>query len=171
MIGDNLVDEALASSKGCVLLGSHLGSLDLMSMKNKVLNNPPITMLMHRDDRSRVRRIACIADIADSKLSIIPSGKFGSYLRAYVVLAGGGIVVALADRAEKSAFPTSSCFGRPVTFPIGCKRSRRAPAPPCRRALVSTSAARDIASRSSNAAGPHLLEAVMQRCSRSSAGT
>ena len=168
MIGDNLVDEALASSKGCVLLGSHLGSFDLMSMKNKVLNNPPITMLMQLNDRPRVRRIACIAD---SKLSIIPSGKFGSYLRAYVVLAGGGIVVALADRAEKSAFPTSSCFGRPVTFPIGCKRLRRAPAPPCRRALVSTSAARDIASRSSNAAGPHLLEAVMQRCSRSSAGT
>ena len=151
-----------------MLLGSHLGSFDLMSMKNKVLNNPPITMLMQLNDRPRVRRIACIAD---SKLSIIPSGKFGSYLRAYVVLAGGGIVVALADRAEKSAFPTSSCFGRPVTFPIGRKRSRRAPAPPCRRASVFTSAARDIASRSSNAAGPHLLEAVMQRCSRSSAGT
>ena len=116
VIGDHLVGEALASGKGCVLLGSHLGSFDLMSMKNKVLNNRPITMLMHFDDRSRVRRIA---GIDDNKLSIIPLGRFDSYLRAYDVLAGGGIVVALADRAEKSAFLTSPFFGRPAAFPIG----------------------------------------------------
>ncbi len=116
VLGDDLVRDALASGKGCVLLGSHLGSFDLMSLKNKVLHDRPVTLLMHLDDRSRVRRIA---GIDDSKLSIIPLGRFDSYLRAYDVLARGGIIVALADRAEKSASLQSTFFGRPAAFPIG----------------------------------------------------
>ena len=92
--------DALASGKGCVLLGSHLGSFDLMTLKNKVLHDRPVTLLMHIDERARVRRIA---GIDDSKLSIIPLGRFDSYLRAYEVLERGGLVVALADRAENAA--------------------------------------------------------------------
>ena len=114
--GDSLVGEALASGKGCVLLGSHLGSFDLMSMMNKALHDRPITMLMHFDERSRVRRIA---GIDDSKLSIIPLGKFDSYLRAYDVLAKGGIVAVLADRTEHSAALPSAFFGHAAAFPIG----------------------------------------------------
>ena len=114
--GDALVADALASGRGCVLLGSHLGSFDLMSMMNKVLHDRPITMLMHVDERARVRRIA---GIDDSKLSIIPLGKFDSYLRAYDVLAQGGIVAVLADRTENAASLNSAFFGQPAAFPIG----------------------------------------------------
>jgi predicted LPLAT superfamily acyltransferase len=114
--GDSLVADALASGKGCVLLGSHLGSFDLMSLKNKVLHDRPVTLLMHFDDRARVRRIA---GVDDSKLSIIPLGRLDSYLRAYDVLAKGGIVVALADRSENSASLPGTFFGRPTAFPIG----------------------------------------------------
>ena len=96
--GDPLVLEALESGKGCVLLGSHLGSFDFMTLKNKVLYDRPVTLLMHIDERARVRRIA---GIDDSKLSIIPLGRFDSYLRAYEVLERGGIVVALADRGRE----------------------------------------------------------------------
>jgi predicted LPLAT superfamily acyltransferase len=114
--GDPLVREALESGRGCVLLGSHLGSFDLMTMKNKVLHDRPVTLLMHIDERARVRRIA---GIDDSKLSIIPLGRFDSYLRAYEVLARGGLVVALADRAENAAALAGNFFGRPAPFPIG----------------------------------------------------
>jgi predicted LPLAT superfamily acyltransferase len=114
--GDDLVREALESGKGCVLLGSHLGSFDLMSMKNKVMHDRPVTLLMHFDDRARVRRIA---GIEDDKLSIIPLGRFDSYLRAYDVLVKGGIVVALADRVENASSLRSAFFGRPAPFPLG----------------------------------------------------
>ncbi len=114
--GDELVRDALESGKGCVLLGSHLGTFDLMTLKNQVLHNRPVTVLMHIDERSRVRRIA---GVDDSKVSIIPLGRIDSYLRAYDVLARGGLVVALADRSEKSAALQSDFFGRPVPFPIG----------------------------------------------------
>jgi predicted LPLAT superfamily acyltransferase len=114
--GDPLFDKALEAGKGCVLLGSHLGSFDLMSLKNKVFRNRPITLLMHVDERARVRRIA---GIDDSKLSIIPLGRFDTYLRAYAVLERGGIVAVLADRVEGGASLRSTFFGRPASFPIG----------------------------------------------------
>ncbi len=114
--GDALVREALEAKKGCVLLGSHLGSFDLMMLKNRVLHNRPVTVLMRIDERSRLRRIA---GIDDSKVSIIPLGRIDSYLRAYDVLQRGGIVVVLADRSENSASLQSDFFGRPASFPVG----------------------------------------------------
>ncbi len=114
--GDELVAEALESGTGCMLLGSHLGSFDLMSLKNKVLHDRPVTILMHFDDRARVRRIA---GVDDDQLSIIPLGRFDSYLRAYDVLVKGGIVVALADRTEGASSLHSDFFGRAAPFPVG----------------------------------------------------
>jgi predicted LPLAT superfamily acyltransferase len=114
--GDDLVSDALASGKGCVLLGSHLGSFDLMSLKNKVLHDRPITLLMRLDERARVRRIA---GVDDDQLSIIPLGRVDSYLRAYDVLARGGIVVALADRSENTSSLRSVFLGREAPFPVG----------------------------------------------------
>jgi predicted LPLAT superfamily acyltransferase len=114
--GDELVRDALASGRGCLLLGSHLGSFDLMSMKNKGFNDYPVTLLMRIDERSRVRRIA---GIDDAKLSIIPVGRFDTYLRAYDVLKRGGLVVALADRSEQAASLQSDFMGRPTAFPVG----------------------------------------------------
>ncbi len=114
--GDPFVREALESGKGCVLLGSHLGSFDLMMLKNQVLHNRPVTILMYIDERSRVRRIA---GIDDGKLSIIPLGRIDSYLRAYEVLERGGLIVVLADRSENAAALTSNFFGRPAEFPLG----------------------------------------------------
>ncbi|MDQ6684392.1 MAG: lipid A biosynthesis acyltransferase [Pseudomonadota bacterium] len=114
--GEELVRDAIASGKGCVLLGSHLGSFDLMTLTNKVLYNRPVTVLMHLDDRARVRRIA---GIDDSKTAIIPLGRFDSYLRAYDALVRGDVVVALADRVEGTAALRSHFFGRPAPFPVG----------------------------------------------------
>ena len=114
--GDPFVRAALEAGKGCVLLGSHLGSFDLMMLKNQVLHNRPVTVLMHIDERARVRRIA---GIDDDKFSIIPLGRIDSYLRAYEVLERGGLIVALADRSEKAASLASDFFGRPAAFPVG----------------------------------------------------
>ncbi len=114
--GDELVRDALDAGRGCLMLGSHLGTFDLMLLKNQAWKNRPVTVLMHLDDRSRVRRIA---GVDDGKLSIIPLGRFDSYLRAYEVLARGGLVVALADRSEGAAALPSTFLGRSAPFPIG----------------------------------------------------
>lgn len=114
--GDALVRDASKAGKGCVLLGSHLGSFDLMMLANQALSDQRITVLMHFDPRSRVRRIA---GIDDSKLQIIPLGRPDSFMRAYEVLERGGIVAVLADRVDGAAHLQSEFFGRPAPFPAG----------------------------------------------------
>jgi predicted LPLAT superfamily acyltransferase len=114
--GQGLVRETLKGGKGCVLLGSHLGSFDLMMLANQALSEQPITVLMHFDPRSRLRRIA---GIDDSKLQIIALGRPDSFLRAYEVLERGGVVAALADRVDGAAHLDSTFFGRQASFPIG----------------------------------------------------
>ncbi|MEO6032181.1 MAG: hypothetical protein ABIP61_09810 [Burkholderiaceae bacterium] len=114
--GDALVRDALNAGKGCVLLGSHLGSFDLLMLANQALNNRPITVLMNHDPRARLRGLA---GIDDSKLRIIALGRPDSFLRAYEVLEGGGIVAALADRTGGASHLQSDFFGQPAAFPIG----------------------------------------------------
>jgi len=114
--GQELVREALKAGRGCVLLGSHLGSFDLMMLASQALDDQPITVLMHIDPRSRLRRIA---GIDDSRLNVIALGQPESFLRAYAVLEAGGVVALLADRVDGAACLTSSFFGRQAEFPIG----------------------------------------------------
>ena len=99
-----------------------------MSLKNKVSHDRPITLLMHFDDRARVRRIA---GVDDDQLSIIPLGRFDSYLRAYDVLSKGGIVVALADRTENTSALRSVFLGRERRSRSGPTCLPHVPARPC----------------------------------------
>jgi len=115
--GASLVGEALKQGKGCLLLGSHLGSFDLMMLANQALAREPINILMHVDPRSRLRRIA---GIQDNATKVIPLGRPDSFLRAYEVLERGGVVAALADRVDGGgASLEARFFGRPASFPLG----------------------------------------------------
>ena len=100
-----------------MLLGSHLGSFDLMMLKNKVLHDRPITVLMHIDERSRVRRIA---GIDDRKVPIIPLGS-PRQLPACLRSAGARRHRRRARGSEREARPRlpSEFLGRPAPFPIG----------------------------------------------------
>lgn len=113
--GQQLVERALQSGRGCVLLGSHLGSFDLMMLAQRELDGRPINVMMRLDPRSRVRRIAGIDDAA---WRLIPTGRPDSFLRAYEALSAGGIVAILADRAEGAASLTVRFLGQPARMPI-----------------------------------------------------
>ena len=114
--GASLVSDALSDGKGCLLLGSHLGSFDLMMLANQALNREPVSILMNLDPRARVRKIA---GIDDDGPSIIPTGRPDSLLRAYEVLESGGLLAALADRVDgASASLTARFFDRPASFPL-----------------------------------------------------
>lgn len=126
--GASLVTEALARGQGCLLLGSHLGSFDLMALANRALNGTPLTVLMQVDPRSRLRRIAGIEDRTDPSAAdrpdgtgrMIPIGHADTLLRAYELLREGGLVAMLADRVDGSATALPGCFlGRSAAFPLG----------------------------------------------------
>jgi predicted LPLAT superfamily acyltransferase len=111
-----LVNQALRAGRGCVLLGSHLGSFDLMMLAHRAMDGRPISVMMRVDPRSRLRRIA---GIDDQTLNVIPLGRPDSFLRAHEILAHGGIVALLADRVDGAASLPARFLGRPTAMPVG----------------------------------------------------
>lgn len=112
--GLDLVDSALASGKGCVLLGSHLGSFDLMMLAGGAKDGRVVSVMMRIDPRSRVRRIA---GIDDNAFNLIPLGRPDSYLRAHEALASGGVVAVLADRVDGGAHLPARFMDRMTRMP------------------------------------------------------
>ncbi|MEJ6022744.1 LpxL/LpxP family acyltransferase [Ramlibacter sp. PS4R-6] len=102
-----LLDEALKRGNGCMLLGSHLGSFDLLMLANRAMDGREVHVMMRVDPRARLRRIA---GIVDDGMKLIPLGQADCYLRAYDALAEGGIVCILADRVDGGAAAARASF-------------------------------------------------------------
>ena len=114
--GVALVEKALSAGKGCVMLGSHLGSFDLLMFAHRALKGRPVTVMMQVDPRARLRRIA---GIDDSAVNLIRVGEPGSYMRAHDAVAQGEIVGILADRVDSGApSATASFLGREARLPL-----------------------------------------------------
>jgi predicted LPLAT superfamily acyltransferase len=110
-----LLEQALNGGRGCLLLGSHLGSFDLLMLAHRAMEGRPVSVMMRIDPRSRVRRIA---GIDDSVMNLIPLGRPDSFLRAHEALTQGGIVALLADRTEGTTRLPASFLGRTTALPI-----------------------------------------------------
>lgn len=109
-----LVDRALQAGRGCVLLGSHLGSFDLLMLARSAMGKRQVSVMMRVDPHSRLRRIAGIDDDA---VSLISLGQPDSYLRAHEALSRGGVVALLADRVDGAANLPVQFLGRTTAMP------------------------------------------------------
>lgn len=109
------VDAALRQGRGCLLLGSHLGSFDLLMLAQRALDGRPVSVMMRIDPRSRLRRIAGVDD-ADPGFGVIALGRPDSYLRAHEALGRGEIVAVLADRVDDGAAAGSKTRRLPARF-------------------------------------------------------
>lgn len=116
IVGLPVVDRVLAAGKGCVLLGSHLGSFDLLMLAHRAMDGRPISIMMRLDPRARLRRIA---GITEQGPSLIATGRPDSYLKANEALQRGEIVGLLADRIDERAPALPARFlGRPAALPL-----------------------------------------------------
>jgi predicted LPLAT superfamily acyltransferase len=113
--GLDRIEGALQAGRGCLLLGSHLGSFDLLLLAQRAMDGRRVCVMMRVDPRSRVRRIAGVDDHA---LNLIPLGRPDSYIRAYEALAAGSIVGVLADRTDGAARLPVHFLGRSTWLPI-----------------------------------------------------
>jgi predicted LPLAT superfamily acyltransferase len=110
-----LVDSVLKRGQGCVLLGSHLGSFDLLMLAQRAMDGRPLSIMMRLDARSRVRRIAGIDEAAPNIISL---GRPDSFLRAHEALGRGEIVALLADRVDGAACLPAYFLGRATALPV-----------------------------------------------------
>ncbi len=114
--GLSLLERAHDEGHGCVLLGSHLGSFDLLMLAHRAMDGRPVNVMMRVDPRARVRRIA---GVDDSAMKLIEIGRPDSYLRAHEALARGELVALLADRVEPGAASLQVEFmGRQTRLPV-----------------------------------------------------
>ena len=114
--GVPLIDGMLKQGRGCVLLGSHLGSFDLMMLAQRAMDGRPVNIVMRVDPRSRLRNIVGIDDRAPNLIAL---GRPDSYLRAHEALGRGEIIALLADRADDSAACLPAGFlGRTTLMPV-----------------------------------------------------
>ena len=124
--GDALMRSLLARGTGAFLLGSHLGSFEIMRAIGQRESGLKVAMAMYEDNASRVRALFGAGDPAGAP-EIIALGHMEAMLRIRDRLDEGSFVGMLADRTigEAPAQPVSF-LGYPALFPSGPMRAAAA---------------------------------------------
>ena len=116
--GAEIVDELLAAGDGCVLLGAHLGSYEILRSGGR-MRGLKVSMVMYEEN---ARKTGVLFESINPALhkQIISLGKFDSMLKVEAALARGEIVGMLADRTIKDGGTVSCPFlGEQAAFPAG----------------------------------------------------
>jgi len=109
----------LRHGRGCILLGSHLGSFEILRAAGLAEGAPPVNMLMRVEGGEKVNGVMD-ALAPEAAPRVIPLGHPGSLLRAQECLERGEIVGILADRGLRDERTCGCMFlGAPVRFPLG----------------------------------------------------
>ena len=116
--GAEIIDEMMAGGEGCVLLGAHLGSFEIVRSVGR-LRGLPVCMAMFEDNAHKVRAVLEAVN-PDLRVNIIALGRVDSILRVEATLARGEIVGMLADRTLPGGATVSCDFlGGKAAFPTG----------------------------------------------------
>jgi predicted LPLAT superfamily acyltransferase len=109
----------LAGERGCILLGSHLGSFEILRARGVAEHARPVNVVMHVDQAAKTRRVLrSVAPHVDAR--VIPLGRPQSLLRVEECLARGEVVGILGDRVWRDDRSVNCDFlGAPARFPLG----------------------------------------------------
>ena len=109
----------LRRGRGCILLGSHLGSFEILRAAGLAQGAPAVNMLMRAEGSQKLDSVLdALAPQAAPR--VIPLGRPESLLRAQECLERGEIVGILADRSLRNERDCSCEFlGAPARFPLG----------------------------------------------------
>jgi predicted LPLAT superfamily acyltransferase len=109
----------IESGKGCILLGSHLGSFEVLRTLGVTQQNFPLKVLM---DTAHNRNITRFLDALNEKIAgtVIVPDRPDTLLRVKEDLDAGFLIGMLGDRLS-SGDKTTQCqfLGAPATFPAG----------------------------------------------------
>jgi predicted LPLAT superfamily acyltransferase len=115
----SLIAEQLAQQQGCVLIGSHLGSFEVLRTTALKKHSLPVKILMYPEHNQMLMRI--LAELNPSiQENIIPLGQPDTLIRARDSVEQGSIIGLLGDRiADSSKTVTCQFMGRPTLFSQG----------------------------------------------------
>jgi predicted LPLAT superfamily acyltransferase len=111
--------EVVARGRGCLLVGAHLGSFELMRVLGSREHKLPVNVLLYPDNASKIDSV--VTELCpELRGRVIPLGRPDTLLRVQECLERGEIVGMLGDRTLK-ADKTIRCdfLGAPAHFPQG----------------------------------------------------
>jgi predicted LPLAT superfamily acyltransferase len=118
LTGTAEVESLLQAGRGCLLVGSHLGSFEALRALGKAQGRP-ISVVMHEENALKMQ--AVFSGLApDLQQRVIASGRPDTMLRIKECLERGEIVGMLGDRPLGDERCASLPFlGAPARFPLG----------------------------------------------------
>ena len=117
--GLDLLKDRLARGQGCILLGSHLGSFEIVRAIGLTQGDLEIKILMHEQNTPMIRDIFRDLNPAVAG-AVIQTGLPDTMLRVKECLDRGGVVGILGDRLLKQDQATPcKFFGKLARFPAG----------------------------------------------------
>ena len=120
--GAELMEQILARGQGCVLLGAHLGSFEILRVLGKQRKGLAVKLVMYQENAQKVASIlqALNPDMANS---IINLGTPDAMLKVQECLEHGEWVGFLSDRILRGEKHLACPFlGEPAIFPTGPAR-------------------------------------------------
>ena len=117
--GAEAVEQALARGRGCLLLGAHLGSFEVLRVMGTRERRLPVNALLYPDNATNTD--AVLAELCpDLRQRVIPLGRPQTLLRVRECLERNEIVGMLGDRSLRSERTVRCDFlGAPASFPQG----------------------------------------------------
>lgn len=110
--------DAMKAGRGCLLLGSHLGSFEMLGIVGCEEKKLVVNVVMHLDDSANVRQLLSRSENA-IPYKVIPLGQPGSMLCVKECLERGEVVGILADRVYGDEPTRSVSFlGQPARFSL-----------------------------------------------------
>lgn len=117
---DDAIMSTMAQKKGCILMGAHFGSFEIMRAYADQIKGPPATVVMYEEN---ARKLNAVLHAINPNLAqqVIGLGKVDSMLKVEQALLRGEFIGILADRGlEHGAASISRDFlGTTAKFPTG----------------------------------------------------
>jgi predicted LPLAT superfamily acyltransferase len=114
-----ILHQRMKSGKGCILLGSHLGSFEVLRALGVMERNFPLKVLMDAAHNQNITRLLDALNPAIAGTVIAPD-RADTLLTVKESLDAGFFVGTLGDRASSDGKTTQCQFlGRPAAFPVG----------------------------------------------------
>lgn len=118
--GLDALKATLAEGRGCLLLGAHFGSFEVLRAVADAGSPVELAVLMHEANARRAQSLANAFGGPDHAAAVIPLGTADAMLRARECLERGGMVGLLADRRPHGERVVAVPFlGTDAPLPLG----------------------------------------------------
>jgi predicted LPLAT superfamily acyltransferase len=117
--GENVIRNASAGGEGCLLIGAHLGSFEVIRALGRQAGGARVSMVMYEENARKINSVLAAIN-PDAVLDVIALGTVDSMLKVQNALSRGELVGMLADRTIAGE-GTVACtfFGKPARMPVG----------------------------------------------------